>query len=57
MSEKTKNTILTVLGFGFRAAWFIAKIAVAWFMHFIYYIAYVMMPQLEIIVKQIVFKI
>jgi hypothetical protein len=44
MSEKTKNTILTVLGFGFRAAWFIVKIAVAWFMHFIYYIAYVMMP-------------
>lgn len=44
MNEKTKSTILTVLGFGLRAAWFIAKMEVAWFMHFIYYIAYVMMP-------------
>lgn len=44
MNERTKSIILKVLGFGFKAAWFILKCVVRYVIYFITYIGYVCMP-------------
>ena len=44
MNERTKSVILKVLGFGFKAAWFILKCVVQYVIYFITYLGYACMP-------------
>ena len=44
MNEGTKSIIFEILGFGFKAAWFILKCIVRYVIYFVTYIGYVCMP-------------